>query len=186
MSDAEIYHSGPLLTIIGEKNTPETYAPPTVLDPSAARRIVRYRAVAPDNLSWIGFRFEHLTPLHFTCRRLTGGDGVLDPILCTNLLHLCLLYTANRSSYDDGAFRASFSSPTRLSPSCWHRLNFRTRRGLCLAYSPSGHKPRMIRTANDLSESGGRGFLAPPLRTAIRLCSSNCLTYSNRLAGITA
>ncbi len=111
VSDAEIYHSGPLLIIIGEKNTPETYAPPTVLDPGVARRIVRYHAVAADNLSWIGFRFEHLTPLHFTCRRLTGGDGVLDPILCTNLLHLCLLYTANRSSYDDSTFRASFSSP---------------------------------------------------------------------------
>jgi hypothetical protein len=54
--------------------------------------------------------------LHFLCRQKIPDQGPLDSNLTDHLLHLILLFTANRSSYEQDRFQAAYYSPERTAP----------------------------------------------------------------------
>jgi hypothetical protein len=115
VSDATLHYAGPFLTIVDEDSVAHVGAKRSPFDPKLRSRVDKYHTTAFDSLSWLGFQLKHLTPLHFLCQRIDGGTDDLDSILADHSLHLCILYTANRSSYDDGHLQASYASSERTT-----------------------------------------------------------------------
>ena len=52
--------------------------------------------------------------MHFLCDRKSAFSGAMNTILCSHLLHSCILYMANRSVYEkfERNFQATFTSST--------------------------------------------------------------------------
>jgi len=115
VSDASLHFAGPFLTIVGVDTVQQVKATLAPIQPNLRARIDRYHTIASDNLSWAGFQLKHLTPLHLLCPRIESDSDELDSILADHSLHLCILYTANRSSYDNGRFQASYASSERTT-----------------------------------------------------------------------
>jgi len=112
VSDTSIHYSGPFLTVVGVDNhlVKDKFSP---INQKRQDWAEKYYTTALDRLSWVGFELKNLTPLHFLCNRLDGNANELDSIISNHLLHLSILYTANRASYDNNHFQASFSSSDR-------------------------------------------------------------------------
>jgi len=115
VSDAEMRYVGQFLIVTGV----DDLGPSRRCLMSTSRKfhelVTKYYGTAIDRLNWTGFQLEHITPMHFICSRIGGDAGELDAILADHSLHLFILYTANRSSYDSGQFRASFASSERVA-----------------------------------------------------------------------
>lgn len=115
VSDASLHYAGPFLMIVGVDGVERIRATPPPAHQNLRSRVDKYHTTAFDSLSWVGFQLKHLTPLHFLCQKIDGETDGLDSILADHLLHLCILYTANRSSYDDGHFQAYYASSERTT-----------------------------------------------------------------------
>lgn len=115
VSDDDVYYEGSLLTITSLINADQRMKTISKINAHLRDRIDRYRAIASNNLSWSGFRFEHLTPVHFLCQRKAGIATNIDVIIADHLIHLCVLFTANRSSIEDDHFQATFASSDNTS-----------------------------------------------------------------------
>ncbi|MBN1814370.1 MAG: hypothetical protein JXA14_21195 [Anaerolineae bacterium] len=109
VSDAELCYRGYLLTIAGPKDIAQARAEAKPLSASLRSRLDKYHSTAREHLSWLGFQFQHLTPLHFLCDRIGEGVDELDAILADHTLHLSILYTANRSTFDRTSFEATYA-----------------------------------------------------------------------------
>jgi hypothetical protein len=113
VSESEIYYKGPFLTIIGVNEYSSNKYELEHSDKKWLEWINKYHKVSFHNLSWIGFKFNNITPIHFYCKRITGEIDSIDLILIKQMLNLCIVYTANRTSWDNDSFHASFSSSER-------------------------------------------------------------------------
>jgi len=63
-------------------------------------QITKYRKAALENPSLVGQQFVRLTPLHFLGQWKEKGNGALETELSRHFLNICILYTANRSTFD--------------------------------------------------------------------------------------
>jgi len=70
------------------------------LSATLQEQINKYRAAAFENPSLIGQQFRHLTPLHFL-GQWKKKDSALERILARQFVNICILYTANRSTFND-------------------------------------------------------------------------------------
>jgi len=108
--DTDICCSGQFLTIIGgdrfNKNGIESYP----IDKHTKDRITNYHTAASNSLSWNGFFLKNVTPLHLLFNRKEGECDNIEKVLSVHLLHLCIIYTANRSILEGKKFKASFAS----------------------------------------------------------------------------
>lgn len=71
-----------------------------VLDAALQEQIRKYRTAAEESPSLVGQQFKHLTPLHFAGRWKKKGSRELENALAAHLVNICILYTANRSTFD--------------------------------------------------------------------------------------
>ncbi|NTU75539.1 MAG: hypothetical protein HGA86_05400, partial [Anaerolineaceae bacterium] len=103
--------NGPFLTIVNEENCPRPPAPPPVLDEKTLASLKEYRQIPLDRVNWSGFELGNLTPLHLLTEA-RGKDGhAAAAILNGRLLHLLVLYSANRTLRGkDGTFHATYAS----------------------------------------------------------------------------
>jgi predicted PurR-regulated permease PerM len=115
VSDARLRYEGRLLTIVGADDAEPALTVKSTIPQNLRSRIDRYHATASDSLSWVGFQFKRLTPLHFLCKKIDGEIDGLESTLTDHLLHLCILYTANRSSLGDGYFQAWYAGSERTA-----------------------------------------------------------------------
>ena len=110
LSDQDVYLRGPFLNIVGlahlDTFTHSAPAPSSILRDRAAN----YRKSAHDNLAWLGFALRRLTPLHFHAFPEGPVPPELASVLAENLLHLGILYTANRSTSESGQLQAFYAS----------------------------------------------------------------------------
>lgn len=113
VSESEIYYKGPFLTIIGVNTFSSGEHELARSDKKWLEWINKYREVSFYNLSWIDFNLKNITPLHFYCMRKLGGIDSIDSILIIQMLNSCIVYTANRTSFGEGVFHASYSSSER-------------------------------------------------------------------------
>lgn len=113
-SDFAFHYEGPLLTIIGSSDYSSIENDIGSIDKNWLGWINKYYKSSFNNLSWIGFNIKKITPIHFFCKRLSGKQNPIDLILANHMLDLCILYTANRTSYDNKSFHASFAGPERI------------------------------------------------------------------------
>ena len=110
-----LYCSGPLLTIVGMRELAKAKSNFSLIGKNIKDRVDKYHKTAVDSLNWNGFQFTKLTPLHFLCSPQNMNSTEICKAITINLLHLCILYTANRSDYEakDKRFKAFFSSSER-------------------------------------------------------------------------
>lgn len=113
ISESELYYRGPFLTIIGVSEYISGEYELARSDKKWLEWINKYHKVSFYNLSWIDFKLKNITPMHFYCRRIMGGINSIDSILINQMLNLCIIYTANRTSFGEGVFHALFSSSER-------------------------------------------------------------------------
>ena len=112
LGDADIFYTGQILNIVGEKRlTPEMAFSP--LSPSLQTRLDDYRQIAAEELSWVGFSLSRITPLHFIYTPHGTRDTAVSNVLDLILLHLSVLYSANRTSMNDNTYSATYSSSER-------------------------------------------------------------------------
>lgn len=82
-----------------DSTTPAKHEP-AIISPGLQEQIQNYRAAVLDSPSLVGQQFKHLTPLHFL-GQWKKKDAVLEKILATHFMNICILYTANRSTFDE-------------------------------------------------------------------------------------
>jgi hypothetical protein len=62
-------------------------------------QITHYRNAAAEYPTLVGQQLLYLTPLHFL-GQWRAKDGELEQLIAQHLLNICILYTANRSTFD--------------------------------------------------------------------------------------
>jgi len=115
VSDADLHYAGHLLTLVGPKDIAHVQTGAKPLAASLRSRLDKYQTTAREHLSWQGFQFKHLTPIHFICERRGDGIDDFDSILADHTLHLCILYTANRSAYNGEDFDATYAGSEEVA-----------------------------------------------------------------------
>lgn len=74
----------------------------------------QYYTFAREQVNWSGFRLNHLTPLHYLGEWHQTDSGCIQRLLHQNVLHLFILYTANRSTQADSYTECIFSSTEQV------------------------------------------------------------------------
>ncbi len=115
VSDLEGHHLCPMLKIIGCKNANQTDEILEEIEKKWVGWINKYYRNAFDNLSWINFKLNKLTPIHFSCINSNIQNDNIKEILANHMFNLCLIYTANRTSYDGIIFQSHFISPEKTT-----------------------------------------------------------------------
>lgn len=113
VGDSNASYIGQALTIIGETQFDDLPARSATFSEQFRIRIARYRHAAEEQLSWVGFQLQHLTPLHFLCERRGDGDPRLTSIIARQLFHSAVLYSANRASATERGYEATYASSDR-------------------------------------------------------------------------
>jgi hypothetical protein len=115
ISDSRYSFTGKLLHIFGEARVEEVKKLSFGLTKDLEQQLARFYADDLSKPSWIGFKISNLTPLHFL-GSLTGAGTEADAkVILGHLLNLCILYTANRSSYNEQtkSFHAIYANSER-------------------------------------------------------------------------
>ena len=115
--DASYSYKGDLFTIVGVAAR-NTLGPDFDFDRADVKKQVdSYSKTAHENLSWIGFRLKNLTPRHFMCVCEQNNDASLTMELMNRLFCLCIIYTANRTSYveESKSFYATYANSDQTS-----------------------------------------------------------------------
>jgi len=114
--DGDVQISGPVTTIVGQRQLEEVRSNWTEPDSRMKNRLREYQN-ARNHLNWAGFQLNHVTPLHMMGSPPNSEtDGATSDIcggLCRHLLDLIIIYTANKSTRADDSFQATFKSPER-------------------------------------------------------------------------
>ncbi len=113
VGDAHLCYTGPILTIVGEAELDATTFDATALPQRLRARLDTYRHVATEQLSWVGFSLAQITPLHCLSTPRGVGDPAFSTILDRHLLHLSILYSANRTGKTDSGYDAVYASSDR-------------------------------------------------------------------------
>jgi len=109
LSQADIHFAGEMLTIVGESTlaadpglqaTLQVQLTPEPVNPTLQEEIQKYLTAASENPSLIGGQFVHLTPLHFPGQWKKENGSALKGIMARHFVNICILYTANRSTFD--------------------------------------------------------------------------------------
>lgn len=113
VSDSNYFYEGRLLTVVGEDRVTQLHQVP--IGSRMVERIDRFLAYPLESSSWVGFQFRHVTPAHLLGQWVAPGNDLLKQRLSRSLLHLCILYTANRAVYNDpnGEFRVEYVGSER-------------------------------------------------------------------------
>ncbi len=106
---------GNLLHIAGEDNAEDFRRTPPGINQDLREQLVRFYADDLSKPSWIGFNLNNLTPLHFIGDWTGAGKAAQEAVTTERLLELCILFTANRSSYDERkkSFQSIYASSDR-------------------------------------------------------------------------
>ena len=109
VSDVNFLCCGMLFTVVGGDNIQR-------LDnflPKPSKRVIQrleyFHNIASENLNWVDFRLERLTPIHFFCDIVGDAENLAD-ILATRLLELLIIYSANRSIIEKHQIKAFYAS----------------------------------------------------------------------------
>jgi hypothetical protein len=126
--------------------TPQQARAPLVsLSGTLQEEIQKYRTAAIETPSLFGGKLEHLTPLHFLGQWRIKHSR-LEKILAIHFLNICILYTANRSTFEDSkeSLTSVYASADRTTT-------------LSLREAPTGDIP--VSALADLAKwlYGGRG-----------------------------
>lgn len=106
---------GPILTVISRPMLDSRKSHTADFRLSTRKRVQECRELATQNLSWIGFRFRHLTPIHFVISESAPTDDAIANLLAERLFQLSILFSANRSILDQDSFTAHFASADQTS-----------------------------------------------------------------------
>lgn len=115
VSETGARFNGKLLQIIGEDEASAVSQSPPVISKDLQEQLDRFYGDDASRPSWIGFTLRHLTPLHFIGDWSGTGSENVSQATTKLLLDLCLLFTANRTSYDEQShrFQSCFSNSDR-------------------------------------------------------------------------
>jgi hypothetical protein len=102
VSDADIYFAGDMLTIVGEGRLDEAVKALKPLSTTMQEGIKEYRE-SMKSPTLVGHEFQCLTPLHLSGQWKKKGSSSLEKILAQHFANICILYTANRSTFDNDA-----------------------------------------------------------------------------------
>ncbi len=115
LSDAAGRYCSPLFYLFGQDGFQAAQACARPPKPVTLERVQKYHAATRESLNWVGFELENLTPLHFLGADSAQGLPEIVSTLHRHLLTLCIVYTANRSSYDGRQFQAVYASAERAA-----------------------------------------------------------------------
>jgi hypothetical protein len=73
--------------------------PPAPGSGTLREEIQKYLTATTDTPSFINGQFKHLTPLHFLGKWIIK-HSILERVLAIHFVNICILYTANRSTFD--------------------------------------------------------------------------------------
>jgi hypothetical protein len=110
ISESDLNWAGPLLTIISEDKLNNEINDLEPLTIRIKQRVDKYLETAIESLSWVGFKFENLTPLHFIHYAQGDENAEISSILSSHLLRTSMIYTANRTSVEGNEFTVFYSS----------------------------------------------------------------------------
>lgn len=119
-SDAEWEWHSQMLRVMGESNSEYlSKATPEINNRDLRDSIDRFHEIRQSYLSWAGFDLDHITPVHLL-RTDDGKDSTLrnaevEKVFARHLLHVLILYTANRSSHEDKTYLVHFDAAERTS-----------------------------------------------------------------------
>jgi hypothetical protein len=117
--NAPYLYAGQFLTIGNPKLLDKSKPSGRSAQPELEAQVREYVDTAKDRLSWLGFKLNNLTPLHFRCETADGEDANLAAVLRHWLLHLCVIYTANRTNMltenSSTSFEAAYASSDRVA-----------------------------------------------------------------------
>lgn len=107
--------NGNLLHVVSEDRADDFRKMPPRISKDLQEQLDRFYANDLSRPSWIGFNLKHLTPLHFVGDWIGGEKDTHEAIAAAHLLDLCILFTANRSSYDEQkkSFQSIYASSDR-------------------------------------------------------------------------
>lgn len=115
LDDAPFFFQGSLLTVSGTKGAERVVEEQGPIGSRLRERLQQYYATREESLHWNGFDLQRLTPVHFVGRWEGDEDDEIAGALVRQLLHLCILYTANRVSLNDGSYQAVYASPDNIT-----------------------------------------------------------------------
>jgi hypothetical protein len=126
VGDASYYYKGKLLSILGLAGTDSVSRLDFTIDNIDTKtRVDSCFKIANENLGWVGFRLKNLTPEHFICLCEQNNDANITLELSNRLFCLCILFTANRTIYneDKKSFSATYASSDQTSTLLLNRIN---------------------------------------------------------------
>lgn len=115
ISEEDLHFSGRLLTIINEKHAEEYRKNVLAVEKRTIENVSRFMDIVDENLNWSGFKFSNITPFHYLGTWKSRPSPDIEKYLKRAVLHLAILYTANRSNYDNGSFQAAYNNSERTS-----------------------------------------------------------------------
>lgn len=115
ISDCQSGFTGQLLHIWGEARIEEVKQSSFQVTKDLEQQLARFYADDLSKPSWIGFKLSNLTPVHFVGSWAGAGTEDDAKVTLGHLLDLCVLYTANRSSYNEQTktFHAVYANSER-------------------------------------------------------------------------
>jgi len=115
VSEAGARFKGKLLQVIGEDEASAVSQSPPAISKDLQEQLDRFYADEASRPGWIGFKLKYLTPLHFIGDWSRTSNEKVSQATTKLLLDLCLLFTANRTSYDEQShrFQSCFSNSDR-------------------------------------------------------------------------
>lgn len=115
VSEAGAQFNGGLLQIIGEDKAAGARLTPPIISKDLQEQLTRFYADDASRPSWMGFKLKHLTPLHFIGDWSGSSSEKVAKATTKCLLDLCILFTANRTSYEEQThtFQSFFSNSDR-------------------------------------------------------------------------
>jgi len=113
VSEINYHFAGRLLTIVGERHVGDVHAQLSLKHKRTRDDIDRFRTLKTEYLNWSNFSFEHITPIHFLGHWRTGTSEAISSKLTQHLVHLLIIYTANRSNYGNSSFQCAYSNTER-------------------------------------------------------------------------
>jgi hypothetical protein len=109
LSDTDLVCRGTFFTVVGGNHIQQLDQHLPKLTERAIQRVTYFRNIANENLNWVDFRLEKLTPIHFLCA-IEGDFDNLAAIIANKLVESVIIFTANRSIIEDKNVKAFYAS----------------------------------------------------------------------------
>ncbi len=115
VSEAGTQFNGRLLQVVGEDKAGGVNLTPLIISKDVQEQLTRFYADDASRPGWMGFKLKNLTPLHFIGIWSSDRSDKVAATTTKYLLDLCILFTANRTSYDEQTytFQSFFSNSDR-------------------------------------------------------------------------